>query len=66
MPQVVEPDRGQSGGCGEGAEVAGEPVWGERVTAEASEDIAAVMVAGLLLFGMLAEPVVARWCGRGR
>jgi hypothetical protein len=60
VAQVVQPDRGQPGGRGEGAEVAGEPVGGERVTAQAGEDVAAVMVAGLVLFGSLAGAVGAQ------
>jgi hypothetical protein len=51
VSKVVQPDRGQPGFFGQGPEVAGEPVRGERVAAEAGEDVAAVVVAGLLLFG---------------
>jgi len=60
VAQVVEPDRGQPGGLGEGAEVAGEPVGGERVTAQAGEDVAAVMVTRLLPLGVLAGAVGAQ------
>jgi hypothetical protein len=51
VAQVMQPDRRQPGGLGEDAEVAGEPVGGQRVAAEAGEDVAAVMVAGLVLAG---------------
>jgi hypothetical protein len=50
---------GQPGGRGEGAEVAGEPVRGERVAAEAGEDVAAVMVTRLLPLSVLAGAVGA-------
>ncbi len=60
IAQVMQPDRGQPGGFGQSAEVAGEPVGRQRVTAEAGEDVPAVAVTGLVLLGVLVEAVAAQ------
>ena len=57
VAQVMQPDGGHSGGFDQGAEVAGEPVGGQWIAAEAGEDAAAVAVPGLVLLGVLAEAV---------